>query len=399
MDWHTWGPPIVVLGVGLVAGLVVALLQTRGSRAADGRASREVLLAKKEQIVEAVRELDADREKLGDELWSARREVLVGKAADVIRELEAPAVIEPAAPAPVAPPRSSRVIWGTVAIVFFAGLAGLLVNTAKPRQEGMSMTGGTANDQAGPPPEIAAALAAVEKNPDDLDALNTLTWGAIRMRSLDGAMQYLQRAQKIAPDDPYVQTHLGILSMQVKMFDRANAAFDAALVARPGLPRALIWKAVVAWQLGDTVAAEAAIGAVLSGADATTEERQMAGEILAEMRKPPPQQRVKGQVVVGEGVTVPEGGVLFVIARRAAEGGGPPLAASRTPGPTFPASYAISDEDMMMGGQWPEQVWVQARLDADGNPTTKGEGDLESEVAGPLSSGATEITLTLAAPR
>lgn len=407
LDWHTWGPPLIVLGVGLAVGLGFALSRPRAGAPASAPDPREALLARKEQLVEAVRELDADRGKLGDEAWAARREVLVAQTADVLRALdtarEAPAAApgaEGAADAGKAAPYARRERWilGLAGAIFIVGLAALLVSTAKPRQEGQSMTGGTANDQAGPPPEIAAALAAVEKNPKDIDALNTLTWAAIRMRSLDGAMQYLSQAREVAPDDPYVQTHLGILSLQVKMYDRAIAAFDAALAAKPGLPRAMVWKGVALWQTGDLAGAEAALQAVLTSPDASSDERSMAGEVMSEMKKPPPQVRVTGQVALAEGVAAPQGGVLFIIARRAAEGGGPPLAAQRSPGAAFPADFKLSDQDVMMGGAWPDQVWVQARLDADGNPTTKGEGDLESEVVGPLSTGA-QITLTLASPR
>ena len=49
----------------------------------------------------------------------------------------------------------------------------------------------------------------------------------------------------------------------------------------------------------------------------------------------------------------------------------------------------------MAGGAWPEEVWVQARLDADGNAMTKGEQDLESAVLGPLTKGTEGLALVL----
>jgi hypothetical protein len=47
---------------------------------------------------------------------------------------------------------------------------------------------------------------------------------------------------------------------------------------------------------------------------------------------------------------------------------------------------------MMLGGQWPEEVWILARLDADGQPG-RSEGDVESAVLGPLTAGASGLEL------
>ena len=61
----------------------------------------------------------------------------------------------------------------------------------------------------------------------------------------------------------------------------------------------------------------------------------------------------------------------------------------------FPLSFSVSDADMMMGGEWPEEVWISARLDVDGNAMTRSEGDMESLMLGPVSSGTVDIALTL----
>ena len=46
---------------------------------------------------------------------------------------------------------------------------------------------------------------------------------------------------------------------------------------------------------------------------------------------------------------VPEGGTLFIIARRGA-GGGPPLAVRRIPSPRFPLEFSIGPENVMIPG-------------------------------------------------
>ena len=38
----------------------------------------------------------------------------------------------------------------------------------------------------------------------------------------------------------------------------------------------------------------------------------------------------------------------------------------------------------MMGGEWPEQVWLDVRLDEDGNAMSKSDNDVNAEMQGPL---------------
>jgi hypothetical protein len=91
---------------------------------------------------------------------------------------------------------------------------------------------------------------------------------------------------------------------------------------------------------------------------------------------------------------VSESGVLFVIVRSSDVGKGPPFAVKRISDPSFPLTFSMGDADIMMGGEWPEEVWLEARLDLDGDPMTKGEGDPTSARQGPIPKGQ-EIQLTL----
>jgi len=89
------------------------------------------------------------------------------------------------------------------------------------------------------------------------------------------------------------------------------------------------------------------------------------------------------------------GWTLYIIARSAA--GGPPMAAKRIAAPHFPLSFTLTVADAMMGP--PEQgatFIVTARLDADGDPMTKGESDLVGRAAKEESLGAEGVTVTLA---
>ena len=80
MDWETWGPPLVVLGVSSVIAFgIVAMMKSEetdgGTQHADAR--RAELEAKKDQLMEALRELDADKTKLSEDSYTAQREELL----------------------------------------------------------------------------------------------------------------------------------------------------------------------------------------------------------------------------------------------------------------------------------------------------------------------------------
>lgn len=403
MNWEVWGPPLVVLGVGSVLGAALAfrsIAQGRRARSAPGEAHA----ARKEVLLEALHEVDADREKLGDASWRAKREALVDEAASALRALDqGPAEAAPeavvAASAPPTRPASSAlgsVGWWAAGFGFFAALGYLLTTNSGDRAQGQPMTGGSSS-RGGEDPGVAAAQAALEKNPNDLDALNALTWTAIRGRDLSGAMAYLDRARTISPEDPYVLTHLAVLQLQIGMNDRAEAALQKALEKNPTLPRALIFLGLARMQRDDIPGAIAALEQAVAASPANSEERQMAASLLSEAKAPPPVTHLTGAIALDAGAAPPATGTLYVFARASAEGAGPPVAALRLSPKGFPLAFSLTDKNIMMGGAWPDQVWIQARVDQDGNPTTRDDTLMETEVIGPLSTGAADITLVLKA--
>ena len=102
-----------------------------------------------------------------------------------------------------------------------------------------------------------------------------------------------------------------------------------------------------------------------------------------------------GVVRFTDGSTAPEGGILFVAALRAPVDGGPPLAAVRFPQFSFPMKFSMSAANMPMGGEWPDEFWIRARIDADGDPMTKSEDDLKTAILGPFSRGDSDIEIAL----
>jgi hypothetical protein len=89
--------------------------------------------------------------------------------------------------------------------------------------------------------------------------------------------------------------------------------------------------------------------------------------------------------------------VLFIIARSSSGAGGPPLAVKRIASPKFPVAYSLSAQDVMMQGtSFTGKIFLSARLDKDGNPTTREPGNLAGEYRkNPVDVGAKKIDIVL----
>ena len=91
---------------------------------------------------------------------------------------------------------------------------------------------------------------------------------------------------------------------------------------------------------------------------------------------------------------VASGGVLFLIARPGQAG--PPLAVKRIASPELPLEFAIGPEDRMIQSMpFVGPLQVTARLDADGNATTRSPGDLQGAAAERVEPGATGLEVVL----
>lgn len=85
---------------------------------------------------------------------------------------------------------------------------------------------------------------------------------------------------------------------------------------------------------------------------------------------------IRGEIRLSKDVTVPEGAVLFLIARGPSTGGAP-TAVKRFPEPVFPQAFRIGPEDrMLQDADFSGPFTLTARLDQDGNATTKEADDL-----------------------
>ena len=88
--------------------------------------------------------------------------------------------------------------------------------------------------------------------------------------------------------------------------------------------------------------------------------------------------------------------VLFIIARPAGAGGGPPLAVKKIDRPVFPLSYSLGSENVMMQGRpFSGKVNISVRLDKDGNPVTRQPGDISGEYKNPVDVGSKNVDIVL----
>jgi hypothetical protein len=91
---------------------------------------------------------------------------------------------------------------------------------------------------------------------------------------------------------------------------------------------------------------------------------------------------------------VRDGAVLFLIARR--DGARPPLAALRVAAPRFPLEFAIGPEDRMIQAlPFAGEMQISARLDGDGNATSRQPGDLEGSAERAVAPGASGVAVVL----
>jgi hypothetical protein len=116
-----------------------------------------------------------------------------------------------------------------------------------------------------------------------------------------------------------------------------------------------------------------------------------APEVAAESGPP-----IRGTLRVAPGLegALPSGAVLFLIARTGAAG--PPLAVKRIEAPRFPLDFEIGAADRMLPTvPFTGALLLTARLDSDGNATSRTPGDLQGSAGQPASPGASDVEIVL----
>jgi hypothetical protein len=146
------------------------------------------------------------------------------------------------------------------------------------------------------------------------------------------------------------------------------------------------------------------------------EERNQVAKVLAELPPPggetrnrPAQARdakatssagqISGKITLAAGLEsqANPGAALFIIARSSAAAAGPPLAVKKIERPKFPLDYSLNQDNLMIQGTpFTGKITVSVRLDKDGNPSTRGPGDMSGEYRkNPVEIGSTSVDIVI----
>ncbi len=284
---------------------------------------------------------------------------------------------------------------GVVLLLFGLTLGIALTNSLRPRESTQdSITGGFLTGTAGNP---SARFLEEGKT-------------AFAKQDWPKAIEAFKQSLVVDPDQPEAHAYMGFILMQAGHADGALLAFEKALSQVPDFPMALWGKGMVLLRdkqdyAGARQALERLAQLLPAGA-----ERAEVEKVITEMprseRKPRPGataaasgQQIAGRISIDPKLKakVDSQATLFVIVRPSDAAKGPPLAVKKIDRPVFPLSYALGPENVMMRGMpFTGSVTVTARLDKDGNPTTRQPGDLTGDYKkNPAAVGSKNIDIVL----
>jgi tetratricopeptide (TPR) repeat protein len=455
-----WLPAAVAAALGLAAGLVLAL-RVRASRAPRIDAVPvEVrdLLGKRDVLIHQLQELEDMAGKNTPQQLAEERYALELETARVLMALDesgraAPAkgkkkaeksdTREGAAPAAsgwlAQRPALRGFLWGAGAMVALGGLLFSVRETATTRPEGGSPTGAAMGDRAAAAPaqdseEEVRIRAAVESNPDDLDARMALVQLALGRGDMMSVWNETKAILDRSPGHPRAIAYQALVRLAMGQADVARSMLEKLIASSPDVLEGYLHLALVQLRTGHANEAEA----VMARAEKRFPERaESLKRLLAEMKQ---QALDEGEAPVAggadphAGLGMPEpavaaptaapepqpaaarpgGGksvagvleldpslqhglapaaVVYIIAREAGASGGPPAAVKRL-APVFPLRFELSAADSMMGGELPAKLRLEARVDGDGDAMTRDASDPSAQLDD-VALGARDLRLVL----
>ena len=413
-----WGPAVAFLAAGLVVGTLILWRVLRKAPAASGprpedSLERRDLLARLDGLVNQLRELEDTGVKRTAAQHRDERFLLELQAARTLLALDALAAPsaaqgkkrEPAEA--VAPARASAVagfFWGIGSAAALGLLFFFVSQSSKPRAPGGSVTGNTPMEGgAAPAPaaaedsaEIAALEARVRQNPEDVGARLDLARLHLMREDMMAVYNETQAVLQRDPENPRALAYQSLVRLAMGQGDQAEEMLVRALRKDPNLLEGYLHLMFVYTRVGKPRQAEATMK---RAAERFPDRAESLRRLLAQMQAPPADERASaaggasgptpppassggGRSVSGvidldpaARAALRPGAIVFVMLRESGFGAGPPLAARRLPASSFPLAFEIGQADAMAGGQVPDDVLVEARLDSDGDPITRPPSD------------------------
>jgi cytochrome c-type biogenesis protein CcmH len=253
---------------------------------------------------------------------------------------------------------------------------------------------------------IAGLRGRLTESPEDLDGWMMLARTLKATERYEEAVEALETANRIAPDNPYVAVDL----IEARIFTTPNGRFSEEMILElqnildqnPGMQKALWLMGIAASQAGDYPAAidywETLLAQLEPGnpvADSVQSQIddargrmgdavEAAPEVAAEPAPAAPADDGEWSgtrvTVKGDAASLPAGGVLYVMIRSPGPAMGPPLGVRRIIDPALPLDLTISDKDSMMQERListESEVQLQARISLTGSPAAS-SGDWQS---------------------
>jgi cytochrome c-type biogenesis protein CcmH len=423
-----WLSAIAMLLSGLIVAFmfIYASMRKKQQAAASPASDLELrdLEARRDTLIQQLRELDdvpanaAERTRLEREAAQVLRKLDgVGQAPSPVRPHVAPKTGE--APVLHSPNAALKgFLWG-VGSVLILGFLGWFVyrsstEKSEPQQQPpMAAQPQTQTQPAQTDPAVQQLEAAVNAQPDDIDARINLTRAYFDRQNMMGVFQQTQAVLQKSPNEPRALTYQALVRMAMGQQDVAGKMLQQAVKTDPKLLDAYVGIAWLDFQTGKPDEGEKAIRDAIKQ---HPEQTQHLNQILAELKshKAEPQQPAvppnhptlpEPGAEAGDAVhltlnvdpsargRVPQNAVIFLIARPQGVTAGPPVAVKRLTAASFPLQVDFSSADSMMGQPLPAKFHLEARIDSDGDPLTKSPTD-PIAVDDAVATGST-LTLTL----
>jgi cytochrome c-type biogenesis protein CcmH len=432
-----WILPFVAAGAGVVLVLFTIRRRAKNKRKHDPTTPSELpfeaaLKPTRASLSEEQLKLSAELEELDFDFHSGRlseadyrelRKEIEARAVEVRKKADSLAPSPSQAPIsapPIPPARKAREVrpatarknWqlvsgGLFLLLFGITLGVFLSNSLRPRESTQDTLTGDFLTGTGP-----GGVAASSKS--ELDSFLAQGRSAFERHDWPQAIEAFKKTLAIDPNHPEAHTYMGFILTQAGHPDGALLAFDRALSINPDFPAALWGKGMLLYRVKEDFSGARQTLEKLVRIMPTGPERNEVQKTILELSQLAGKEQESGSkteanrqssVLVGGVISIDpklktqvDGpAVLFIIARSASSSGGPPLAVRRIDQPKFPVSYSLGPENVMIPGTtFSGKVSIVARLDKDGNPTTREPGNLTGEYKkNPVEVGAEKIDIVL----